>query len=492
MSQNTPDKQGGDSTAESSGANRRDFLKYSAFVAGYGVWAATGQRNVALAQQSANDKVNVAWVGVGGKGDSDSSQVTKFANLVAICDVDERNAKHKLDELEKKNLPKPKVFSDWRKMFDEMGKDIDACGVSIPDHNHAIVTMHAIKMKKHVYTQKPLTHTIAEARALREAAKEAGIVSQMGNQGTASQGLRSGVEAIRSGAIGNVKEVHIWTNRPIWPQAPELMNWPEGEEVPKWMNWDVWLGPATHDVKYSSKIAPFNWRGYWQFGTGAMGDMGCHTCNLPYMALNLDAPTRVQGVCADLNPVTYPAWATVHYDFPARGERPPVKVSWYEGHFGYIGMKKNNRTGKMEPDRLKNLPPMHLFQGASPSDSGSLTVGDKGTLYSPQDYGGSWELLPKEKYADWKHPEASLPRFESTRDDDNMKLEWISAIQGKGKTLSNFDYAGMLVEFILLGNVANRVPGQPLHWDTAQMKITNNEHANRFLQMPYRQGWSLT
>ncbi len=473
------------------GTNRRDFLKYSALAAGYGVWVATEKNEVALAQQAANDRVNVAWVGVGGKGDSDSSQVTKFANLVAICDVDEDKTNKKLDELKKAGKPAPKVFNDWRKMLDEMGKEIDACGVSIPDHNHAIVTIHAMKLGKHVYTQKPLTHTVAEARMMREVANEMKIVSQMGNQGTASPGLRSGVEAIQAGAIGNVKEIHIWTNRPIWPQAPKLMKWPSAESVPSTMNWDVWLGPAP-ETPYNHEIAPFNWRGYWRFGTGAMGDMGCHTCNLPYMGTELTEPTKVKAVCADLNPVTYPAWATVEYEFPNPKGGDPIKVYWYEGHFGYVKMKKDPRSGEMVPDQIQNLPPKPLFHGVKPSDSGSLTVGDKGTLYSPQDYGGSWMLLPKEKYEDFKKPEPTLPRFKSSRDDDNMKLEWINAIKGEGKTMSNFNYASRLVEFILLGNVANRNPGDTLEWDTKEMKITNNEAANKLLKVEYRDGWSLT
>jgi len=224
---------------------------------------------------------------------------------------------------------------------------------------------------------------------------------------------------------------------------------------------------------------------------------------MPFMGLKMNEQpvTRVKGVCADLNPVTYPAWATIEYDIPARGDLPPLKVYWYEGHFGFL-RKVAGRNGQMEPDRLKNLPPAALFKGKTPSQSGSLTVGEDATLYSPQDYGASWSVLGKDKETilDFQErggltkgtpPPKTLPRFESTRDDDNQKLEWINAIQGKGKTLSNFDYASRLVELILLGNVAIRVPGQPLDWDSSKMAFTNNSFADKYVSFQYREGWSL-
>ncbi|HEV2691195.1 MAG TPA: Gfo/Idh/MocA family oxidoreductase [Bryobacteraceae bacterium] len=492
----------------STSGNRRNFLKASALAAGYGVWVATGNREVALAQQEANDKLNVAWVGVGGKGAGDADQVAKVANLVAVCDTDEKIANGKADAHDKDGK-KPKVYNDWRKLLDEMGKEIDAVGVSVPDHNHTIIAVHAMKMGKHVYCQKPLTHSVAESRVMRETANEHKVVTQMGNQGTASPGLRTGVEAIRSGMLGTVRAVHVWTNRPIWPQAPTVMEWPKAQPTPENINWDVWLGPAP-EHPYNKEYASFNWRGYWDFGTGALGDMGCHTFNLPYMALKLTVPTRVKGVCADLNPVTYPAWATVQYHMPEREQMPPVLVTWYEGHFGYLEKRRNNRSGRDEPYQLKNLPPLALFKGQTPSQSGSLTVGDKATLYSPQDYGASWKVLSndgevlldydeKKGVVSGKAPDETLPRFpdtrknktEAPRDDDNMKLEWANAIKGKGKTMSNFNYATQLVEFMLLGNVAIRVPGQPLDWDSKNMTISNDTNADKYLKTEYRSGWSL-
>jgi len=483
------------------GTNRRDFLKYSALVAGYGVFASgSSPQAKAVQQQSPNERVNIAWVGVGGKGDSDSQHAMNNGNLVAICDVDETHLDKKMDEIKKKDLDKGvKRYNDWRKLLDEMGDKIDAVGVSIPDHNHAIVSMHAIKMGKAVYCQKPLTHTVAEARAIREAAAEKKVATQMGNQGTATDGLRTGVDIIRAGVIGKVKEVHIWTDRPIWPQAPEVMTLPPKTEMPGNLNWDVWLGTAPFRP-FSGILADnghgpyhdFNWRGWWDFGTGALGDMGCHTCNMPFMGLNLHEvyPTSVKGVCGDLNPLTYPSWGTVHYEFPARGDMPPVKVTWYEGHFGHIGMRKDNRSGNMVPDRIKNLPNAELFQGAPPSQSGSLIVGDKDTIYSPHDYGGVWYLLgSKKKNTEFKEYH-KLPRTQG--DDNAQKAEWVAAIKGGPKAMANFDYAGKLVEFILLGNVANRVPGQLLKWDGPEMKITNHDKANDFLKTEYRKGWSLT
>jgi len=252
-----------DST-KTTGANRRDFIKASALAAGYGVWVAN-QSNVALGQQAANDKVNVAWVGAGGKGAGDIDQVAKIANILAVCDTDSKLGDAKAKQLTK-NGKGPKVYNDWRKLFDEMGKEIDAVGVSIPDHNHAIVALHAMKMGKHIYCQKPLTHSIAEARLMRETAAEHKVVTQMGNQGTASAGLRTGVEVIQSGMLGKIREVHVWTNRPIWPQAPDVMDWPKGESTPPAnINWDVWTGPAP-EHPFSEAYNSFKWRGYWDFG----------------------------------------------------------------------------------------------------------------------------------------------------------------------------------------------------------------------------------
>jgi len=278
---------------------------------------------------------------------------------------------------------------------------------------------------------------------------------------------------VQSGALGPVTEVHVWTNRPIWPQAPKLTKRPEPKPVPSHVHWDVWLGPAP-ERPYADGYHPFAWRGFWDFGTGALGDMACHTANLPYRALKLGYPTSVSAENGEINPETYPGWATITFQFPARGDLPPVKFVWYEGH----------RDGK------KNLPPREHFHGQQPKDSGALMVGAKGTLYSPSDYGGSYVLLPKQNFEGYKPPERTLPR--NGRDDDGMKEEWVRAIMENKPEIaySNFDIAGMLTETILLGNVAMRA-GKKLEWDGENMKFTNAPDAEKFLHFEYRKGWTL-
>ncbi|MDB5301269.1 MAG: iolG 4 [Phycisphaerales bacterium] len=473
------------------GTNRRDFLKHSAAVAGLGVWVASAKQTWAVGEQSANEKLNVASIGVGGKGDSDSDQVSKYANLVAICDVDENTLNKKASR-----HPKAKKFTDYRKMLEEMGKEIDACTISIPDHNHATATMMAIKMGKHVYTQKPMTHDVYEARQLRMAAKEHKIASQMGNQGTASPKLREGVELIRAGVLGAIKEVHIWTNRPVWPQSPQIKARPPEAPVPSSLHWDEWIGTAPLRPYVKEYYHDFKWRGWWDFGTGALGDMGCHTANLPFMALKLGHPTSMHGESEELNPETYPAWARVNYEFPAREGMPPVKVTWYEGRKdGKLVHPPEELTEKVLSEYSKILATRkdkRVRDGKTVelNNSGSIIVGDKGMLYSPHDYGGEWELLPAEDYRDYKAASPTLAR-NPEGGDDGQKMEWIAAAKGGPPAFSNFEYAGMLTEFILLGNVAIKAQGTKLDWDGPSMKIPNAPEAEKFLRREYRKPWSL-
>jgi predicted dehydrogenase len=469
--------------------NRRDFLK-QATLAGVGFWVAGG---LSVAEgREANDKIQFACIGVGGKGGGDSSHVGKFGNVVAICDTDDRILDRKARE-----YPRAKKYNDFRKMLDEMGKSIDAVTVSTPDHTHAAAALMAIKMKKHVYCQKPLTHTIYEARQMRLEAKKHKVATQMGNQGTAEDGLRRAVEIVRAGGIGPVREVHVWTNRPVWPQAPLVKARPKPAPVPKAVHWDLWLGPAPErpyavypkDRKYGrreSAYHPFNWRGWWDFGTGALGDMGCHTANMAFMALRLGYPTTVAAVCGDLNDETCPSWARVTLEFPQRGKMPPVKFFWYEGH----------KDGKQV------LPPEKLTKGQRVPTSGSLLVGDKGILYSPNDYGARFKLLPEEDFKDYKGPDKTLPRHkimgrnakagELRNNDEAQKAEWVQAIRANKPelALSNFDYAGVLTEAILLGNVAMRV-GKKLEWDGENLKAKNVAEADKYIKLDYRDGWKL-
>ena len=365
--------------------NRRQFIQQTS-LAGIGFWVAGG---ISLgAAKAANEKLNIAGIGIGGKGDSDINQAGNHGNIVALCDIDDNTLNKKAEK-----FPKAKKFNDFRKMLDEMGSKIDAVTVSTPDHTHAVAAMMAIKMGKHVYCQKPLTHTVREARALRMAAKEHKVCTQMGNQGSAENGLREAVEVIQAGAIGPVTEVHVWTNRPIWPQAPKLTKRPESKPVPANVHWDEWLGPAP-ERPYASGYHPFAWRGFWDFGTGALGDMACHTANMAFRALKLGYPTSISAENGEINPETYPGWATITFQFPARGDMPACKLVWHEGHH----------------DGKKNLPPKELLHGENPPGSGSLLVGSKGVLYSPDDYGARYLLLPKKEFEGYKKPEKTLPR----------------------------------------------------------------------------------
>ena len=416
----------------------------------------------------ANERLHFAGVGVGGKGSGDIDQAGNLGDVVAICDIDDNSLNSKA-----KKFPDAKRYNDFRVMLDEMGQDIDAVTVSTPDHTHAPAAARAIQMGKHVYCQKPLTHSVYEARLLRDLARKHKVATQMGNQGTAENGLRRAVELVQSGAIGPVREVHVWTNRPVWPQAPTIIARPkEVMPVPTHIHWDLFLGPAP-ERPYHEAYHPFNWRGWWDFGTGALGDMACHTANMAFMALKLGHPVSVEAKNGPINSETFPSWATVTFQFPARGDMPPVKLVWHEG-------KYDNGT--------KNLPPEDLLFGETPPGSGSLLVGDKGTLYSPNDYGASYKLFPSKDYEGFKGPEEWLPR--NDKGDQGMKNEWVEAIRGGAPAVSNFDYAAMLTETILLGNVAMRV-GKKLQWDGPNLKATNAPEAAKFINPPKRKGWEI-
>jgi predicted dehydrogenase len=447
-------------------SSRRKFLKQTA-AAGLGFWVAGGL--LVPESRSANERLNIACIGVGGKGSSDTDQAGNHGNIVALCDIDDRHMGSKAEK-----FPQAKKYNDFRKMFDEMGKEIDAVTVSTPDHTHAVAAIMAMKLKKHVYCQKPLTHTVHEARQMRLTAAKEKVCTQMGNQGTASDGLRRAVEIIRHGAIGGVTEVHVWTNRPIWPQAPQVTKRPtDMPPIPKYVHWDEFIGPSPYRP-YNKAYHPFAWRGWWDFGTGALGDMACHTANMAFMALKLKYPTSIQAESGPINPETYPGWARITFQFPARDDMPAVKFVWYEG--------KNNGT--------RVLPPAELIKGQKFSDSGSLLVGEKGVLFSPNDYGEQYKLLPEKDFEGYKAPEPTLPR--NGGGDDGMKREWVQAIRENKPSIamSNFDYAGVLTEAILLGNVAMRV-GKKLEWDGEKLKATNCKEADQYINPPYRQGWKL-
>ena len=443
-------------------SSRRQFLKNTGIgAAGTGFWIAG--RQVGFGQEkSPNAKLNIACIGTGGQGGSDMNNVSS-ENIVALCDIDDkRNA-----EASKKH-PEAKLYFDYRKMLEEMAGKIDAVTVGTPDHHHAPAAVMAMKLGKGVYVQKPMAHTVHEARVMRETATKYKVATQMGNQGTAGSNLRESVEIVQAGLIGDVKEVHLWTNRPVWPQSPNITARPKDTPpVPPNLHWDEWLGPAP-ERPYHQQYLHFKWRGWWDFGTGALGDMACHTTNLPFFALKLGAPSSVEAESEAINPETCPGWAKVTYQFPARGEMSACKVVWYEG-------RKNGELVQ---------PPLELIQGEKMSGSGSVLIGSKGTLYSPDDYGGKSIWLPKDQFKDMVKPKPTLPRS------PGHHKEWILACKGEGKPMSNFDHAGPFTEFVLLGNVAMRV-GKKFEWDAENLKAKNCPEADQFIKKEYRKGWSL-
>ena len=462
--------------------DRRQFLQSSA-AAGLGFWVAGGLSADEGKTRLNIEKLNFACIGIKGKGDSDANHAADYGNVVAICDIDDNRLNEKANQVEKKSkksrFKEARKFNDFRELIEKMGDKIDAVTVSTPDHTHAVASVMAMKAGKHVYCQKPLTHSVLEARTMREIARKFKVCTQMGNQGTASDNFRTSVELLRSGALGTVKEVHIWTNRPtgFWKQSPELTKRPAPKEAPKNVHWDLFLGPAP-ERPYAPGYHPFAWRGWRDFGTGALGDMACHTANMPFMGLELAYPTSISAESEAPNPETYPAWARVAYEFPARGKRAALKLFWYEG-----------RKGGKDGERV--LPPKELFAGKKVSGSGSLIVAENATLYSPDDYGGTRELLGPGA-GDIKPPKEKILPRRGGDSDQQQKGEWIDAIRKKEAkiALSNFDYAGLLTEVVLLGNVAI-LAGKKLEYDGENMKFTNNSAADKYLHRDYRTGWKL-
>jgi predicted dehydrogenase len=449
---------------EKEGMTRRKFLEAGAAAAAFTIIP----RHVlgGPGYTAPSDRLNIACVGVGGKGRSDIQAVSTEA-IVALCDVDdERMAETIKGDREKTpQLVKAAKYRDFRIML-EKEKSIDAVTVSTPDHTHAVIAMTAIKMGKHVFVQKPLTHTIAEARALAKAAAEANVVTQMGNQGHASEGARLINEWIADGAIGDVTEVHVWTNRPIWPQGidrPDTI-----PSVPASLDWNLWLGPAMWRP-YHPAYHPFAWRGWWDFGTGALGDMGAHFLDQPYWALSLGAPTSVEASSTEMNKETYPLASVVRYRFPARGKMPPVMLNWFDG-----GLKPP-RPDDLEPGRRMG-----------DEDGGVIYYGTRGKLLHGA-YAGNPRLFPETRMQEYKRPAKTIPRS------PGIQAEWIEAIKAGKKSTTDFSYSAPLTEMMLLGNVALRAQKDNviLQWDSAAMRVTNLSEANEYLQTPYRGDWSL-
>ncbi|MBI5707135.1 MAG: Gfo/Idh/MocA family oxidoreductase [Armatimonadetes bacterium] len=426
---------------------RRDVLRTSAAGA---VTLALPVFGAAQNSPKSPQKVRFACIGVGGKGDSDTADANRLGVVVAICDADRNTLANSL-----KKYPDAKPYTDYRYMLQDMRSSIDAVTVSTPDHNHGLASAMAMMMGKHAFCQKPLTRTVWETRRLAELAIKHNLATQMGNQGTANDELRRAAMAVKNGAIGTVKEVHVWTDRAEgwWPQG---VGHPMPDVKPASVDWDAWLGPAP--VRhFSNAYHPFRWRGWWDFGAGAMGDMGCHVLNLPFMALDLRDPIAFRAEVSDHNDETYPRWSIIHYEFPERNGRAALKLTWYDG-------------GKK--------PSQDFVPGVQYSGGGVIIVGSSGTLYVPSEHGSGATILGKgAPQADF---EKSPGHFE----------EFIRAIEGGKPAMSNFPgYACPLTETVVLGNLAAWAPGDRLEWDAANMRVKGRSDLDAMLKPTYRKGW---
>jgi predicted dehydrogenase len=425
-------------------------------------------------QPSANEKLNIAAIGVGGMGGSNLKAMSD-ENIVALCDVDDVYAANTFN-----TYPNAKKYKDYRVMLEKENKNIDAVLIATPDHTHAVIAMMAIQMGKHVYVQKPLTYDVYEARKLTEAAREHKVMTQMGNQGHSGDGPRLMCEWIWSGAIGPVREVHAWTNRPVWPQGIELDRPQDTPPVPETLDWDLWLGPAAYRP-YHPAYLPAIWRQWCEFGTGSLGDLGCHVMDPIFWALKLKYPTVVEACHSTYwegfwketkwKGEVFPRSTIVRYQFPARQGMPEVKLNWYDG--GMIPPR---------PDDLEDGRQMGDDEG------GVIFVGDKGKIMCGC-YGRGPRLIPETKMQEFKRPEPSIPRIP-----DGMgghEKDWVRSCKDGKPASSNFEYSGPLTEMVVMGNLAVRNPNQRLHWDGENMRFTNSDEANKCVHRVYREGWSL-
>ena len=441
--------------------SRRQFIYTTALAASS--LAATSYAAPRAKVKSPNQKLDIGAIGAGGKGGDDARNCAS-ENIVAVCDVDAN-----VLAAAARTWPKARQYRDYRVM-QEKEKSLDAVTIGIPDHHHAPAAMLAIKSGCHVYCQKPLTHTISEARALTLAARKYKVATQMGNQGHSAEGNRRLCEMIWSGAIGPVREVHCWSDRPIWPQGSPR---PSGSDpVPANLDWDLWIGPAPMRPyvdkwpKGGAVYQPVVWRAWWDFGCGALGDMGCHIMDGANWALKFGAPTKVEIVdsapfCAE----TPPKWAILRYHFPARADMPPCTMTWYDGG------KLPPRPPEMEGDR---------FEG-----NASLFIGDKGKILSSC-YGEHPRLLPESSMADYRRPAPTIPRVPG----DSSYQDFIRACKGGPAPCSNFDVSGPFTETVLLGNLALRV-GKTIEWDSVKMRVKDAPEADQYIHGHYRKGWKV-
>jgi predicted dehydrogenase len=453
---------------KSSKRSRRRFLTTTA-TAGFGFMIVPRHVLGGPGHVPPSERVNLAGIGAGGMGGGDIATFHRLgANVVALCDVDDARAAGSYNA-----HPQARRYKDFRLLLDKEAKNIDAVTVGTPDHIHAVASMGAIRTGKHVYCQKPLTHTLYECRELTKAARAARVMTSMGNQGHATEGARLTNEWLRAGVIGEVREVHVWSDRAgkLWKQG--IGRPAETPPMPSTLDWNLWLGPV-RKRPYNPAYAPVSWRGWWDFGTGALGDMGCHIIDHPVWALELPAPTSVEsrttldGTQLDggkINFETYPLASIIYYEFPARGKQPPVKMTWYEG-----GLMPATPAGMPADQRLP--------------DNGALYVGSEGAMYHGS-HGGMPQLLPTSLNEKAKTVAKTMDRSPGHYE------EWIAACKGAKAPAAGFDYSGPLTEIVLLGVLSLRAPGRRLVWDSENLKVTNVPELNEFTHIEYRKGWTL-
>ena len=420
-----------------------------------------------------SDKLNVAGVGVGGMGKNNLWRC-ETESIVALCDVDFGLA----DPVFKK-YPEARQYKDFRVMLDEE-KNVDAVVIATPDHTHAVIAMAAMERGKHVYVQKPLTHSVYEARLLTEAARKNGVVTQMGNQGHSGEGARLLCEWVWDGAIGPIREAHAWTNRPVWPSGVEVDRPTDMPEVPPGLDWDLWLGPA-HPRPYHPTYHPARWRAWWEFGTGSLGDMGCHIVDPLFWALKLKYPLSVEASVSkywhaffeETQPKNemFPRSTVVRFRFPAREEMPAVDLTWWDG-----GLMPPRPHGLETGRRMGDL------------DGGILLIGDEGAIMAGC-YGESPRLVPESAMKKYKRPGRTLERI--PEGPDGHEQDWIRACKAGKPASSDFEYSGPLSETVLMGNLAVRFPGRELLWNGEAMEVTNDADANAYVKRQYREGWHL-
>jgi len=436
--------------------SRRSFLGRTA--AATAVFSIVPRYGFGAEKTAPSETLNVASIGAGGQAAHDIQVVARDARIVALCDVDDRRASEMC-----KKFPKAAKYKDYRVMLEKERDNIDAVIVATPDHTHAFAAMAAMELGKHVYVEKPMAHSIYEVRKLMQAARKYNVMTQMGNQGHSFYGCRVLKSWMEDRAIGDVTEIHSWTNRPTWPQGiPRPTQTPP---VPETLDWNLWLGSAP-ERPYNPAYCPRNWRGWYDFGTGALGDMGCHIFDAPFWTLNLTTPTRIEVEMPEHFPETYPEWSILRYEFPARGDMPPVKLTWYDG-------------GKMPP----HPPELEKGRVIGDRDGGSLLIGTKGKI-TVGTYGQPVRIIPEEKMRAYDRPEVKYERS------PGQQAEWVVACKGGPPPNANFDYAGPLAEVVLLGCVALRA-GKPIEFDAETATVTNLPEAQQFISPPYRKGWTL-